>query len=265
MADIDHAVDGGIATITLNRPQQRNAMSLEMRQAFRSALNEFGSNPLIRCIVIEGAGGHFMGGSDVRDFEAPARQMNADERRRYFEDRITNLMPLIDAIRSNPKPVIAKVRGACAGLGLGIVVACDFAYAASSAFFSAAYVHLGSPPDGGLTHFLPRLVGTRKAIEIFCFGDRIPASDAKTMGLINDCFADEELDGSISKIVSRLQSAPTAALGLTKRLVHQSGSTSLETQMADERRLFAENTATKDFVEGITAFLEKRKASFSGH
>jgi 2-(1,2-epoxy-1,2-dihydrophenyl)acetyl-CoA isomerase len=239
-------------------------MSLDMRQTFRSHLHSAGTDPAVRCIVITGAAGHFMGGSDVRDFEAPAREMNADARRRYFEDRVTNLMPLIDAIRDNPKPVVAKVRGACVGLGFGIVNACDFAYAADTAFFSTAYVHLGAPPDGGLTHFLPQLVGTRKAMEIFSFGDRIPAAEAQRLGIVNGVFTEAELDDAVSAILRKLCAAPTVAIGMTKKLLRQASVSSLETQMADERRLFAECTATADFVEGITAFLEKRKASFKG-
>jgi 2-(1,2-epoxy-1,2-dihydrophenyl)acetyl-CoA isomerase len=98
---------------------------------------------------VEGAGGHFMGGSDVRDFARVLDEMEPEARRRYFEDRVTGLAPLVDAFRSHPKPIVAKVRGACAGLGLGIVVACDLVYAADTAFFSAAYVHLGASPTAG--------------------------------------------------------------------------------------------------------------------
>jgi 2-(1,2-epoxy-1,2-dihydrophenyl)acetyl-CoA isomerase len=264
MADVEFTSRHGVATITLNRPEQRNAMSLEMRQDVRSSLAAAGADPAIRCIVITGAAGHFMGGSDVRDFEAPARKMNPDSRRRYFEDRVTNLMPLIDAIRDNPKPIVAKVRGACVGLGFGLVNACDFAYAADTAFFSTAYVHLGAPPDGGLTHFLPLLVGTRKAMEIFSFGDRIPAAEALRLGIVNAVFAEAELEDGVGTILRRLCAAPTVAIGMTKKLIRQSSVSSLETQMADERRLFADCTATADFVEGITAFLEKRKAKFEG-
>jgi 2-(1,2-epoxy-1,2-dihydrophenyl)acetyl-CoA isomerase len=265
MPDVSYRVDGSVATITLQRPEQRNAMTLPMRQLVRSSLRFAGDDPTIRCVVLEGAGGHFMGGSDVKDFEAPATEMDADARRRYFEDRITNLMPLVDAIRGNPKPVVAKIRGACAGLGLSLVAACDFAYAASSAFFSAAYVHLGASPDGGLTHYIPRLAGSRRAMEIFVFGDRISAEEARSLSIINEVFPDEHFDASVEKIIVRLCAAPTVAVGMTKRLVHTSASSSLETQMAEERRLFADCTATNDFVEGITAFLEKRKARFSGH
>lgn len=263
MPDIDLALKDGAAFVTFNRPAQRNAMSLEMRQDLRAHLRRCAEDPDVKCVVLEGAGGHFMGGSDVRDFGA-VLAMEADARRRYFEDRVTNLLPLLDALRQHPKLIVSKVRGACVGLGLGIVCASDLVYAAESAFFSAAYIHLGSSPDGGLTHELPRLIGPRRAMELLVFGERLPAPEAAEAGLINAAFPDGSLDAEIDGVVAKLRAAPTLAVAHTKRLLGQSGTRPFEAQMADEVRSFSDSVRTEDFAEGVRAFLEKRRASFSG-
>lgn len=264
MAELLIERDGAVATATFNQPERRNPLSVPMRDELRRFLRASGRDPAVRCIVLTGAGGHFTAGGDVALFRKAIDEMQADDRLAYFQDRINGLQPFIDQIRETPKPVIAKVRGACAGVGVAMLLACDLAYAAEDAFLSTSYVRIGAAPDGGLSYLLPQLIGTRRAMELLLLGDRIDAAKAREMGLINGVFPEDALDDEVGKIARKLAAGPGLAHAAIKRLVLAAPQTTLESAMTAERREFAALTVTKDFEEGVGAFVEKRKAEFKG-
>jgi len=253
----------GIATLTMNRPEIRNALSLEMQDAMIAALTDIELDNDIRCVVIQGAGDHFMAGGDVKSFMDYAVKPSA-ERQQIFEALIHNLHPLLFTLRRMPKPVIASIRGGAAGFGLSLVMACDLAVAAEDAFFTLAYINIGTTPDGSGTFSLPRMVGMKKAMEIALLGDRFGAIEAKDTGLINYVVPVEDLVAETARLATRLANGPTVALGKTKQLLNASLANTHETQLAEEAMSFAACAASEDWVEGVTAFNDKRKPDFKG-
>lgn len=253
----------GIATLVMNRPDIRNALSLEMQEAILVALKDIELDPDIRCVVFQGAGEHFMAGGDITSF-MDIVDKPADERRQTFEGMVHVLNPLLLTLRRMSKPTIASVRGGAAGFGLCLVMACDLAIAADDAFFTLAYINIGATPDGSGTYMLPRIVGMKKAMEIALLGDRIGAAEACDLGLINRVVPAGDLVAETDKLATRLANGPTVALGLTKQLLNASLANSHEAQLAEEARGFAACAATDDWVEGITAFLDKRRPVFTG-
>ena len=170
-------VHDGIATLTFNRPDARNAMSLDMRAAFVEASVRVERDPAVRCVVLKGAGDHFMAGGDVKRFFGGLDQ-DDDQRYETFLHGIQETHRSIAALRRMAKPVLASVQGAAAGLGMSLVMAADLAIAAEDAFFTLAYVKLGTSPDGSGSFFLPRIVGLKRAAEIAMLGDRFDAASS---------------------------------------------------------------------------------------
>ena len=259
------SVQDGVATMTMNRPEARNALSLEMRQDMRTFLAEIEHDPKVRCVVLKGAGNHFMAGGDVKSFSEIAKTTTGEERRRQFEHRIHDLHPLVFLMRRLPKPIIASVQGAAAGAGLSFAMACDLIIAADTAFFTLAYINIGTSPDGSGTYFLPRLVGLKKAMEIALLGDRFDAASAQAIGLVNFVVPAAGLEAETAKLAARLANGPTRAIGNTKRLLNHSLERSMEEQLAAEAVSFADCAASTDWAEGVTAFAEKRKPRFTGN
>ncbi len=205
-------VGEGVATLTLNRPEARNAMSLGMHAALVETMVGIDGDQAVRCVVIRGAGEHFHAGGDVKRFHAG---LDDDDETRYqtFLDGIQDTHRAIASLRRMAKPVVASVRGAAAGLGMSLVMACDLAIAADDAFFTLAYAHLGTSPDGSGTYFLPRLVGMKRAAEIALLGERIGAEAALEMGLVNRVVAADRLQAEGAKLAARLAKGPTHAYG----------------------------------------------------
>ncbi|TNE40994.1 MAG: enoyl-CoA hydratase [Alphaproteobacteria bacterium] len=256
-------VKDGIATLTLNRPEARNALSMEMRTALYERLIEIESDDSIRCVVITGAGEHFQAGGDVKSFNEYAK-MPSEERRQNFEKRIHTLHPTVFLLTRMRKPVIASVRGGAAGFGLSLMMACDMVIASDDAFMTLAYINIGTTPDGSGTYMLPRIVGLKKAMEIAMLGDRFTAAEAKDLGLVNYVVPTADLEAETAKLAKRLANGPTVAIGETKRLLNGSLNNSLETQLSMEAQGFAACAASDDWVEGVTAFKEKRRPEFKG-
>ncbi len=257
-------IDGPIARITFNRPHVRNALTSGMVETMREFLKKIEHDASVRCVIMTGAGDHFMAGGDVAGF---GRAMDAtpDERRSDFEQRARSAMPLFAVMERLPQPIIAKVRGACAGASVGWVAAADFVLLSETALFVVAHIHLGTSPDGAVTWHLPRSIGLRKAKEMALLGDRLNAQQAVDAGLANRVVADAELDAETEKLAHRLAAGPSVAIARTKRLLNESNGRSLAQQMDLETENFGACAATEDFAEGIRAFNEKRKAVFSGH
>ena len=253
----------GVATITINRPEARNALSIPMRDALIAAMIDFGRDDTVRCIVIAGAGDNFMAGGDVKNFHELTR-LTREERYNHFVRRIHTSQPLLVAMQEMPKPIVCVVQGAAAGFGFSLAMACDLVIAAEDARFACSYIGIGTSPDGSGSYYLPRLVGVKRAMEIAMLGEFIDAPDALAMGLVNRVVPREKLEEEAETIVRRLASGPTVGLGRTKRLIYAAVENSLPAQLALEAQSFAECAASDDWVEGVNAFIEKREPQFSG-
>ena len=263
MPDLLVDVSDHIATLTFNRPEARNALSLEMRALLREKLHEVETDDDIRCVVMRGAGEHFMAGGDVKSMagmiDAPPAEI-----RNTFVNRIHDLHPIMYAMRRMPKPVVASVAGAAAGAGVSMALAADLVIADENAFFTLAYVHIGTSPDGSASFHLPRAVGIKKAMEIALLGDRFDAASARDIGMINFVAASGQLEAETRALATRLANGPTHVYGNTKRLLYRSLENEFEAQLQLEAETFADCASRADFREGVSAFVEKRKARFSG-
>jgi len=256
-------VTDGVATITFNRPEALNALTDQMRIDLIEYTNRVENDPSVRCLVLRGNGAAFMAGSDVKQMDRDIRE-NREMLLSQFELRVIRTNQMINQIRRMEKPVVAAVHGACAGLGLGFALAADICIARSDARFIMAYRHIGLTGDGGVTYFLPRIVGERKAMEMAMFGDHIDASTALGLGLVNWVATEQEFEDRVRATVQKLASGPTRALGRTKQLIRNSLQQSWDEQSHREAESIRFAAATQDFAEGVAAFSEKRKAHFTG-
>ncbi len=256
--------DGAIATVTLNRPTALNALDGSMVKALHAALIRVEQDAAVRCVVLRGAGDNFMAGGDIRMFAKALAELSPSEQQTRFEGLIGQVHAAITAMRRMDKPIVGAIQGAAAGFGVSLAMACDLAIAADSAVFTLAYCHIGTSPDGGSTFHLPRAVGMKRAMEIALLGERFPAEDAARIGLVNRVVPAAGLHEATTQLAGRLAQGPTAAYGRTKRLLNASLDNGLAGQLAAECECFTASTLTEDFREGVTAFLEKRPAAFTG-
>lgn len=264
MADLEVTRQGSVATLTMNRPEARNALSMDMRSQLCSALHDIEMDDSIRCVVLKGTGDHFMAGGDVKGMGESIKKQ-PEEIKKEFLLRIHDLHPIMFAMRRMPKPIIASCRGAAAGAGVSIALACDLIIAADDAFFTLAYCKIGTSPDGSSSFHLPRAVGIKKAMEIALLGDRFDAQTAKEIGMINFVVPTDELDAETDKLSNRLANGPTHVYGNTKALFYRSLESEFESQLQAEAEYFADCASRPDFKEGVTAFIEKREAKFTGN
>lgn len=261
MSAVLYERQGDLAIITLNRPAALNALDRAMIDGLALASARAADDPLARVVLIRGAGEHFMAGGDLRWFRAEIDGRHPDIAA-AFAITIDDVHASTRAIRHMNKPVIAAVQGAVAGFGLSLMMACDFALAADSAYFTLAYCHIGLSPDGGATWSLPRLVGLRKATELALLGERFDAATAASLGLINRVVPADQLASEAEALAARLARGPAVALARTKALLQASFGQSLEQQLDAEKQAFAACAAEPDFAEGLAAFAEKRKPIF---
>lgn len=253
--------EDAVAVLTLNRPAALNALTMTMGQEFRSALNEACERGA-RAIVITGAGRAFCAGGDLREMQQMAERDGRIEA--FFDEPLRLLNECILLIRRLPLPVIAAVNGNAAGGGCNLALACDIVLAAEGARFNQAFIKVGLTPDCGGTFILPRLVGWRLATELMMTGDQVSAGRAVEMGMINRVVADEDLMAEALALAVQLANAPTAAMGRIKALLEQSATNDYGAQLELERQAQLQSGLTKDFREGVAAFIEKRPPRFTG-
>ncbi len=256
---VQYSVADGVATILLNRPKVMNALDAGMIVQLREAAERAEHDAQARAVVIRGAGPAFLAGGDVAMFHANLTKMPA-----LVREGAPELHRAILALRRAPKPVLASVHGAVAGAGVSVMAAADLAIAADGTKFTMAYSRLGTSPDGGATYSLPRLVGMRKALELILLSDTIDAREALGLGLINWVVGAEQLAAETGSIARRLAQGATAAFAEIKQLLNQSYDQTLAAQLNAEVEAFARCAGTRDFAEGVTAFVEKRKPKFEG-
>ncbi len=257
MLPILFSVEGGLATITLNRPDKLNSFNREMALLLQQKLDECASQPAIRCVLITGAGKGFCAGQDLAEVVDP----NGPGMQRILSEHYN---PIITRIRNLPKPVVAAVNGVAAGAGANIALACDIVVAAESASFIQAFSKIGLIPDSGGTYMLPRLIGWQKANAVMMLGDKIPATQAEQWGMIYKVFSNEDFGPESKKIAQTLSQMPTKGLAYTKQALTASMTNSLEQQLLLEDELQQKAANTYDFNEGVQSFLEKRTPEFKG-
>jgi len=250
---------GGVAWIRMHRPERLNAYNGEMGEALLSAASSLASDPAVRCVVLTGAGKAFSAGGDV-EMMASFRGDGPGE----FPDLTIRLHAFIIALRRAPKPVVAAVNGVAAGAGFSMALACDVAVAAESARFTLGYQNIGLSPDGGMTFFLARALGTQRAMEMTLSGKVLSARDAATWGLVQQVFPDAGFEAGAAELAGRLAAGPTMAYARAKELYNRALSQPLEAQLEEERQNIGRSGATHDFREGVAAFLAKRPARFEG-
>jgi 2-(1,2-epoxy-1,2-dihydrophenyl)acetyl-CoA isomerase len=250
---VDH--DGGVATVTLDRPEALNAQTRASRRSLARDLRALSGDAAVRCVVLTGAGRAFCAGQDLREPDALA-DVDVTIRETY--------VPIVEAIVGMPKPVIAAVNGAAAGAGLSIALACDLRYLAEDAVLMMAFSNIGLVPDCGGSWLLPRTVGYARAFELAATGRRVPASEALALGLVQRVLARDDVLPAAQELARQLAARPTLALGWTKRLMRAAEQSPLADAMELEAQLQASAVGTHDHAEGVAAFLEKREPRFEG-
>lgn len=266
-----HTTDNGVSWLTLNRPDQLNALTPDQREHLIARLADASADPDVRAVVITGAGQGFCAGADLRgtprDAEAGAHESPGSAER--VAGDVARLIRhgaqrLIGAVLDCEKPVIAAVNGTAAGLGAHLAFACDLVLAAESARFIEVFARRGLVPDGGGAYLLPRLVGPQRAKELMFFGDALPAADAERWGLVNRVVPDGEVTRTARAWAERLATGPTRALALTKQLVNASLGSDRGTAFAAEAAAQEITMTTADAQEGVASFVERRRPVYRG-
>jgi 2-(1,2-epoxy-1,2-dihydrophenyl)acetyl-CoA isomerase len=256
MADVDVTREGGVLTITLNRPDVLNALNASVHRGIYEALQTAANDDSVRAVVLTGAGRGFCVGQDLQEFAGGAGDVAQNLRDNYHRNVL--------AIRALQKPVIAAVNGAAAGAGMSLALACDIRIAARSASFVPAFIKIGLVPDSGGTWLVRRLVGAARAFEWLTTGRRLGADEAREWGLVSEVVEDEELPERMHEVGRLYAAMPTRAVWQTKRLLDVAETSSFPDQLELEARAQADLTRTPDFDEGVAAFLERRDAAFTG-
>ena len=257
MADLRTEVADGVATLTLDRPDALNALTVPLKEALLAAFREIAADEAVRAVVLTGAGRAFCAGQDLRERLEPDALPLADEIRRRYN-------PLVRAMRELPKPIVGAINGVAAGAGASLAFACDIRIAAEDASFLLAFGRVGLIPDTGATWLLPRLVGWSKAAELALTTEPLSAADAERLGLVARVVPLGELASAAHELAARLATGAPGALALTKRALEVAWTASLEEQLELEAQLQGEAGRTADHAEGIAAFIARRQPRFNG-
>jgi 2-(1,2-epoxy-1,2-dihydrophenyl)acetyl-CoA isomerase len=248
--------DGDVTTIRLNRTDRYNSFNREMAIGLQQLLDQCAENGT-RCLVLTGEGKAFCAGQDLNEVTDP----NGPALQRIVAEHYN---PIITRLRDLELPIIAAVNGAAAGAGANIALACDIVIAKESSYFLQAFSHIGLIPDSGGTYHLPRLIGFQRASALMMLGEKVPAKDAEAMGMIYKAVPDADWDEYVVKLSQRLAAMPTRGLALTKRALNATFENNLADQLDMEEKIQTTAGKTADYHEGVSAFLEKRKANFTG-
>jgi 2-(1,2-epoxy-1,2-dihydrophenyl)acetyl-CoA isomerase len=254
------AEDNGIVTITLNRPERLNAFVGHMRRDLAETLEEAGSDPHVRVVIITGAGRAFCAGGDVHFMAELVERGDTEE----FARLLGAARRVILAIRQMTKPVIASVNGAASGAGFNLALACDLRMASRDATFSQSFVKIGFHPDWGGSYFLPRMVASNVACELFFLGDSITADEAFRLGLLNRVVEPDQLETETRNLAERLRDSAAVSIAAAKHAVYAAEHDSLERMLQYEVEAQIRCFESEDGREGVRAFLEKRPPNFQG-
>jgi 2-(1,2-epoxy-1,2-dihydrophenyl)acetyl-CoA isomerase len=257
VADLRVEIADAVATVTLDRPEALNALTVPLKEALEATFRELADEAAVRAVVLTGAGRAFCAGQDLRERLEPDALPLADEIRRRYN-------PLIRSMRILPKPIVGAINGVAAGAGASLAFACDVRVAAEGASFLLAFGRVGLIPDSGATWLLPRLVGAAKAAELALTAEPLTAADAERLGLVMRVVPPDVLLGEARAVASRLATGAPRALALTKLALERSWEATFEEQLESEADFQGEAGATADHAEGIAAFLERRPPRFRG-
>jgi 2-(1,2-epoxy-1,2-dihydrophenyl)acetyl-CoA isomerase len=255
VAEVETSRDGGVLTITLNRPDSYNAFTTSMHAALRDALEEAAAED-VRAVVITGAGRGFCAGQDLTEFREVEHDIGEHLEATYH--------PNVRAIRALEKPVIAAINGAAAGAGLSLACVCDYRIAADNAAFVPGFIGIGLVPDSGGSYFIARLLGPSRAFAWMSSNRKLTAAEAHAWGLVDEVVEADALPARAAELAATYAAAPTKGIGMSKRLFDHAATAMLDEQLALEAELQTAATKTEDFKEGVTAFLEKRPPRFTG-
>ncbi len=258
---VNYVLNGSLATITLNRPDALNALSLQLGKDLRAAIQQAAGDGA-RAVILTGAGRAFSAGGDLREMQQIGQAEGRIEA--FLDEPLKALHQVVRLIRETPIPFIAAVNGVCAGAGVNFALACDIVVAAEDATFREAFVRVGLTPDCGGTFFLPRAIGEKLATELFMTGDSITAQRALQIGMINRTVPADSLLNEAAKLAAKIAAGPTSSIGRIKRMMNATFSNDLEQQLALEAECQLESGKGDDFKEGVAAFFDKRGPVFTG-
>ena len=253
---------GGVARIELNRPEKLNAWNAALTADLLASLEAISADETLRSVLLTGAGRSFCSGADLTEVgDAFVTEDGKPDLQRSLRERYH---PVILGFRELPRPVVAAVRGGAVGVGLSLALSADLVYASDDAYFLLAFVNIGLVPDGGSSAFVPARIGQARATEMAMLGERVGAEKAENWGLVNGVFPGDGLSGETESIAARLAAGPTLSYAGSKRQTNHWLFGAVEDQLEFEAAVQQEMASSADFVEGVSAFTQKRPASFTG-
>lgn len=247
----------GVATLMLNRPDVYNALNDEITFELQDALKAVAKDDQVRVVVLTGEGKAFCSGQDLKAAQG-------DQKRSFLQSLHKRYNPIIRAMRTLPKPIVCRLNGVAAGAGCSLALACDIIVASEEATLIEVFINIGLVPDSGSSYFLPRLTGMAKAFELCSMGTRVKADQALALGLVNKVVPANQLDQAVKEYTDYYAQAPTKAIGLIKKMLAKSATSSLDEMLDYETYCQEIAGSTHDYREGVKAFLEKRKPNFTG-
>ncbi len=253
-----YTIADGVCTITLNRPDVYNAFNEELSAEFIDALKKSAKDDAVRVVVITGAGKAFCSGQDLQDVK------KSEGKRSLGDSVLRRYNPMILGVRENPKPVVCRLNGVAAGAGASLAMACDIIVASESASLVQAFANIGLVLDSGSSFFLPGLIGYNKAFELCTLGSKVTAKEAFDLGIINKLVAPEDLDAAVKAYTDRYATAAPKSMAMIKKMLNKGLTANLREMLQYEAYSQEIAGSTEDYKEGVTAFVEKRKAVFRG-